>query len=98
KLPEQFCSAQTAIDMAQVAFVRAGMLSPEAAHAGIACTASLASNRPKRGEHRIFVAAVTTMATTVYALCLDKGARSRLEEEDVAARMVLLAMAKAGRI
>lgn len=98
KLPEQFCSAQTAIDMAQVAFVRAGTLSQEAAHAGIACTASLASNRPKRGEHRFFVAAVTAMATTVYSLCLEKGARSRLEEEDIAARTVLLAMAKAGRI
>lgn len=98
KVPDQFCSAQTAIDMAEVAFVRAVMLSEGATHAGLGCTASLVSNRPKRGEHRFFVAAVTATATSVYSLRLEKGARSRLEEEEVVSRTFLKAMANAAHL
>src|SRR5262245_3945327 len=58
--PGQFCSGRTARAMAMAAFQRArrlqdrggGSLTPAI---GIGCTASLVSDRPKRGPHRVHV-------------------------------------------
>ena len=63
---------------------------------GIGCTASLASNRPKRGPHRIHVALQRLSATSTYSIELVKGRRTRAEEERLAALMVLNAAAAAG--
>ena len=57
--------------------------------AGIACTASLASDRPKRGPHRIHVAAQTAALTSTVSLELQKGPRTRGEEEAVATGLIL---------
>ncbi len=62
---------------------------------GVACTASLASDRPKRGPHRIHVAWQTVEATVTYSLELVKNRRSRREEEEIAARLILNAVAEA---
>ena len=62
---------------------------------GIGCTASLASDRPKLGAHRIHVAIQTAQMTASHSLELIKGRRSRLEEEEIAAGMVLNAVAEA---
>jgi len=62
---------------------------------GIGCTASLASDRPKRGAHRIYVASQTVDATTTYSLELLKGRRNRLEEEAIAAQIILNAVVEA---
>jgi hypothetical protein len=56
---------------------------------GIAVTAGLKTTRPKRGDHRIIVAMQTVAATSVAELVLEKDARSRSEEEQVAAVMLL---------
>src|SRR5262245_53933441 len=56
--PDHFCSERTARAMAMAAFERARELSdtdPMSLY-GVGATASLASNRPKRGPHRIHVA------------------------------------------
>jgi hypothetical protein len=51
--PEHFCSSETARAMAMVAFRRAQSYDPQGTWlAGVACTASLASDRPKQGAHR----------------------------------------------
>lgn len=65
---------------------------------GVACTASLVSDRPKKGEHRCYVATQTQWATTVSTLVLEKGARDRSGEERVVGRLILLALARAARI
>jgi nicotinic acid mononucleotide adenylyltransferase len=57
--------------------------------AGIAATASLASDRPKRGPHRVYLAAQTATATLTWSLELAKGRRSRVEEEQLVSRLVL---------
>ena len=57
--------------------------------AGIGCTASLASDRPKRGAHRAFVAVQTAAHTASVSLELTKDARSRREEEALVAALVL---------
>lgn len=94
--PEQFCSARTARAMAMVGFYRAlryGAAEPVAA--GISCSASLASDRPKRGPHRAHVALQTAARTACWSLELKKGARNRAEEEQVVSRMVINAAADA---
>ena len=56
---------------------------------GVACTASLVSDTPKRGAHRCWVATQSAHETRLAHLELNKGARSRAEEESVAADLVL---------
>src|SRR5262245_51255900 len=94
--PEQFCVEETALAMAAVAYERAGALDPAAGgspHFGVACTASLVSDRPKKGEHRCYVATQTRTATASWSLVLDKGARDRWAEETLVGRLILNALA-----
>jgi hypothetical protein len=95
--PDQFCSEPTGRAMAMGAYLRACRYREweGEAPAGVACTASLASDRPKRGPHRIHVALQTAAATVSRSLELVKGRRTRAEEERVAASLVLNAVAEA---
>ncbi len=94
--PDEFCSVATARAMAMVAFHRARQYEePGAAPAGVACTASLATDRPKLGPHRVHVALQTTALTAAWRLQLQKDRRSRAEEERLAGRLVLNALAEA---
>ncbi len=94
--PDRFCDDPTARAMAMAAFLRAGRLDPgDTPHAGVACTASLASDRPKRGPHRAHVAFQTAAVTAVRSLTLAKGQRTRGQEERVVSVLVLNAAAEA---
>jgi nicotinic acid mononucleotide adenylyltransferase len=62
---------------------------------GVSCTASLASDRPKRGDHRAHVGVQTVDYTAVTTLVMEKGARTRREEERLVARLVLNHLASA---
>lgn len=96
--PEHFCSPRTARLMAMVAWQRVKQLQAEASAelppVGVGCTASLASDRPKRGSHRVHVAVQTAAFTATGSLELLKDRRSRDAEEQLAARMVLNAVAE----
>ncbi|MDR2705483.1 MAG: hypothetical protein LBC02_06865, partial [Planctomycetaceae bacterium] len=48
---------------------------------GVGCTASLATDRNKKGEHRFHIATQTLRRTIVFSLQLTKDARTRQEEE-----------------
>lgn len=65
--PAQACSASTARAMAMAAFQRANTLSPSsdsrATLFGLGCTASLATDREKRGKHRAHLAIQTEWHT-----------------------------------
>ena len=88
--PDSFCSADTALMMAAVAWRRAARLAGKGQDViGVACTASLVSDTPKRGTHRCWVATQSANETRLAHLELQKGARSRAEEESVAADLVL---------
>jgi len=94
--PERACSAATARAMAMVAFLRARELGePGAPVAGVACTAGLATDRPKRGPHRAHLAVQTAALTAVESLDLTKGARTREQEERLVAHCLLNAVARA---
>jgi nicotinamide mononucleotide (NMN) deamidase PncC len=98
KKPEHFCVEETALAMAAVAYERAGALAAAAGgtlppQVGVACTASLVSDRPKKGEHRCHVAAQTRTATAACSLVLEKGARDRRGEESLVGHLILHALA-----
>lgn len=96
--PEHFCSASTARTMAMAAFEEALALAgaPAAERlVGLGCTASLVSDRPKRGPHRLHAAAQTIACTVTQTLRLCKGVRDRAGEEQVACALVLNLLAEA---
>ena len=91
---ETYCSSRAARRLAMAAWQRARALgaAPEQA-VGIAVAASLRTRQPKRGEHRVFVALQTLRATMVTSVVLEKEARSRGEEEELAAALLLECLA-----
>ena len=98
-VPDQFCSEQTARAMAMAAYLRACRLAEgDTALAGVGVTASLASDRPKRGRHRVHLAIQTASRTSATSLRLNRGHESRAEEERIVGRMVINAVAWACRV
>ncbi len=97
--PEHFCNEHTARLMAMAAYQQAVRLATVEGGAGpiagVACTASLASDRPKRGPHRIHVAAQTAEVTAVASLEVIKEARDRHVEERIAGQLLLNMVAQA---
>lgn len=75
RTPEQACSDATARAMAMAAFQRARRLGTHqdtgSRPFGLACTASLATTRAKRGQHRAHVAVQTDSATYAATLAFD---------------------------
>ena len=97
--PEQAVSRQTALDMARAAYRRALRLREGGAPvAGVACTATIATDRPKRGEHRCHVAYWTGSGSAVFSLHFEKGLRDRTGEDAVASRLILYAFAEAAGV
>ena len=91
--PEQSASAQTARDMARAAYRRAmSQLEDDSPPVGLACAAAIATDRPKRGEHRAFVSAWEQHANTLYSLNLHKGLRDRAGEEELVSRLLVHAL------
>jgi len=62
---------------------------------GLASTATIATDRAKRGDHRVAVAVRDAFGMVTYALTLEKGARDREGEEDVVSLLLLQAVADA---
>jgi hypothetical protein len=90
--PEQYVSAETAALMAGRALTRGRWLRPDETIIGVACTATIVTDRPKKGEHRAHIVTWTPTAITWHNLTLEKGARDRAGEEEVVSRVVLHAL------
>ena len=99
--PKQYVSAQTARDLARTAYTRGVRLSPGVNHddhrhvMGVGCTCALASVPPKKGDHRCFVATYGVLGSATYELNMEKGLRDRWEEDGLASRLVVQALADA---
>jgi nicotinamide mononucleotide (NMN) deamidase PncC len=94
--PAQACSSETAIAMAQSARARAARLAPAGADlVGLGATAALASDRPRRGEHRFHIAFANAAGTAHCTCVMAKGRRDRAAEEDLVSRAILLWLARA---
>jgi len=100
---ESYCASRTARRLAVAAWQRgvdlacgevgADLASEQAV--GVAVTGSLRTNRAKRGGHRICVAVQTLETTETAEIGLDKDARSRDEEELLAAAAVFDVLSRA---
>ncbi|MDR0392522.1 MAG: hypothetical protein LBH59_11480 [Planctomycetaceae bacterium] len=106
-IPDQYCNRQTACYMATAAFNRAIKIihSQKKQNTtnkintnkltnliGIGCTASLTTNHIKNGEHRTHVAIQTLWGTFAFSLKLNKGERTRCEEDRLVADLILNAI------
>ena len=97
--PEQLASRQTAEDMAAAAYKRAVRLrQSDTPIVGVGCTAAIATDRPRRGQHRCHVSAWTDRGVSTYSLEFVKGLRSRKEEETIVSRLILWALAEASDV
>jgi hypothetical protein len=96
----QYCSETTARAMAMRSFERAREISDSDPRQliGVGATASLASNRPKRGAHRIHVAWQSADVTSVVSCHFEASNGSRAEEELASTEFILAAIAEACNI
>lgn len=93
--PEKVVAHGVAVAMAAAAYQRAqALVETGPPLAGIGCTATIATDRPKRGEHRCWLAAYTATGLLTIELTLAKGFRNRDEEEQLVSRLILQAIAE----
>jgi hypothetical protein len=93
--PASFCSTETSRLMARRALERARWLRTGEPVLGLACTASLRSDRPKRGPHRCHLSVCQPGRAETWSLTLTKEARDREQEEEVVDRLLLNLLARA---
>ncbi|MBE2223489.1 MAG: hypothetical protein IAF02_18255 [Anaerolineae bacterium] len=94
--PSQYVADETACLMAGRAYTRARwLLAADSPVLGIACTATIATDRPKRGEHRAHIALWQPEQLICHRLLLEKGTRDRAGEEDVISRQIINMLADA---
>lgn len=100
--PKQSCSELTARQMAMASLQRACDLSRRSSDPkgesrslfGLGATASLATDRPKRGDHRLHIAIQTNEQTATLSIELEKGKRTRAEEEGLASHAIIALLAQ----
>lgn len=96
---DQAVAPEVAAALAGRARARARTLAgPGEAVVGVACTATIATDRAKRGRHRAWVASADGLGVRLYGLELTKGARDRAAEEALVSALVLRAVADASGV
>ena len=94
--PAKYVTERTARLLAGRAFTRARWLDADTHPVvGIACTATIVTDRPKRGEHRAYIATWQPDRLVEYGIHLNKGYRDRAGEENLVSRIILNSLAKA---
>ena len=93
--PAQFVSQATAVAMAHAGYRRAMDLSNNAAVVALACTATIATDRVKFGNHGCWVTTRDQHHIISYGLTLSKGVRDRSGEEAVISTLLVQALAYA---
>lgn len=99
-----YCSTPTSVRMSDAAWVRAAeLLLADTRNFGdftnvnlfgVSCTAALVTDRPKKGPHRVHVAASSQSGSFSYTVELQKGARNREEEDAASSRLIIDAIAE----
>lgn len=95
-MPARFTSRRVARAMARRALTRAREFAdPHEAVFGLGSTATIATDRAKKGEHRVAAAVHDAFGVVTYFLTLEKDARSREGEEEIVSLLLLRALADA---
>lgn len=79
--PEKFCSEETAIDLASQAYMRAYTFGGKKP-VGLGLTASVASEKEHRGDHRVHICVVTDDKVLGQSFVLPKGKGAAVREGD----------------
>jgi hypothetical protein len=99
RVPEKYVAAETAQAMAARAYRRAMRLDGGANRCvGIGCTATIATDRAKRGDHGCWIAVQDRNEAQLYGLVLRKGARDRFGEESAVSKLILTALGRSSGI
>lgn len=97
--PKKFVSPIAARLLAGSAFYRAQQLTdqfPDSSNLiGLACSASISTNRPKRGDHHAWVVAWQRDQIVQVHINLAKGKRTRAQEEKLISKIILNLLAQA---
>lgn len=93
--PAQSAAAETARQLARRCYERArSQLEDDSPPVGLACAATIATDRPKRGDHRAFVSAWDERATATWSLTFHKGLRDRAGEEEIVSLLIVRALSE----
>lgn len=92
--PVKYVAPDTAITLAGCALSRARQLAPDMPVLGLACTATITTDYPKRGDHHAHIAVWQPETVLLYDLYLEKGVRSREEEERLISNLMLNSLAR----
>jgi hypothetical protein len=88
--PEKFVSPVTAQALAAAAYTRAlAYRAQDVPVYGVACSATIATNYAKRGEHAAVVAVHGAQRVSTHVLAIKKGLRDRAGEEELASTLLL---------
>lgn len=94
--PEQYVSTDAALSLARAAYRRATLLRDGATPVwGVSCTATIATDRPKRGDHRCHVSVYSATGWETSSLTFVKGLRNRDGEDAVVSALILNSIADA---
>ena len=95
-VPENLCSPETAADIARRALEMAKAFGSATASdlIGVGVTAALATDRPRRGEDRCYLAIAGEAACINRGVIFNKDVRQRGDEEDLVDALVLNAIAE----
>lgn len=93
--PTHFAAPEVAQMMAHCAFLRTQELDSEGPWVGLGLTAAIATDRAKRGEHQAHVTTRTAEGMVTRSLVLEKGARTRTQEEALVSALLIVALARA---
>ncbi|MFT5193969.1 MAG: hypothetical protein ACI9EW_003488 [Cellvibrionaceae bacterium] len=97
--PDKFVSPIAARLLAGSAFHRAQKLTDQFPHSenliGLACSASIATNRSKQGDHHAWIVTWQTNRIVEVHITLEKEKRTRLKEEKLISKIMLNLLAEA---
>lgn len=94
--PKQYVHPKTAKLLAGRAFTRAKWLAAPSQNVfGLSCTATIATDRPKKGAHRAHIAVWQVEQVSSIMVKFKKNLRTRAEEETAVSSIILNVLAKA---
>ena len=93
--PGQFVSTGAAQSLARAAYFRAvNLRENDVPVTGVACTATIATNRPKRGDHRCHICVYGPTGWKSASITFVKGLRTREQEDRIVSRLILNSLAE----
>ena len=94
--PTQFFSKDVSVEMSRSAYERGLYLRDgNDSIIGIGCTAAISTDRVRHGDNGCFISVWSSFGITTYSLTLDRVRNNRDEEENIIARLIIKALAKA---